>query len=70
VPIYPTGRGNPVLFDRSQFGELTSVTGDIGGREVIRKHAHEVHWVEIPDARQAADIDTADDLSRFEVGGH
>lgn len=63
APLYDGERGNPVLFARSLFGELAQITGDIGGRPVIRKYLDDVVWVPIPDALQAADIDTVADLS-------
>lgn len=34
---YNGKRGNPVLFDTSHFDELMSITGDVGGRQILRK---------------------------------
>ncbi len=62
APLYLGRRGNPVLFARVLFPELADVTGDVGGRPVIQKHRDEVAWVPVPDALQAADIDTPADL--------
>jgi len=52
---------NPVLFDRSLFTELQSVTGDEGGRGVVRRHAADAHRVSVSDGRPPADIDTEAD---------
>lgn len=62
VPRYAGLPGNPVLFDRRVFPELRAVTGDQGGRSVIRRH-DDVVWVDIGVEPQL-DIDTVDDLQR------
>lgn len=61
VPRYAGRRGNPVLFDRRFFPELLQVTGDRGGRPVLEAHRREIVWLDVPDARMAADVDTPDD---------
>ncbi len=55
-------RGAPALFDRSLWPELLEVTGDTGGRGVLRAHAAEVRTVT---ARAAwlRDVDTPEDLA-------
>jgi molybdenum cofactor cytidylyltransferase len=57
VPRYRDGRGNPVLFAASLFGELRAVTGDRGGRDVVARDAQRVSEV-LVDAPMPADIDT------------
>lgn len=64
VPVYEGVRGNPVLVDRSLFGELLAVTGDEGARGVIARDAARVHRVELPYA-MPADVDTRADLERL-----
>ena len=55
--------GNPVLFGRSLFGELTAVTGDEGARSVIKRHAEAVVRVEVGDVAEAIDVDTEADYA-------
>lgn len=62
APRYGGQRGNPVLFDRSLFGELLAVEGDQGGRPVIERHRAEILWVDVADRRAGMDVDTPDDL--------
>jgi molybdenum cofactor cytidylyltransferase len=64
APVYRGGvRGNPVLFDRSLFGELRAVTGDEGGRAVIARDPGRVALVEF--AREMPrDVDVPGDLER------
>jgi molybdenum cofactor cytidylyltransferase len=61
VPRYAGRRGNPALFDRRLFPELLQVTGDRGGRPVLEAHRQEIVWLDVPDARMAADVDTLED---------
>lgn len=56
-------RGNPVLWDRAYFPELSAVDGDTGGREVLQRHAAHVWKVERPGNAIFTDIDTPEDLS-------
>jgi molybdenum cofactor cytidylyltransferase len=55
-------RGAPALFDRSLWPELLAVTGDTGGRGVLRAHVLEVETVTAP-AAWLRDIDTPEDLA-------
>ncbi len=43
--------GNPVLFDRAFFPELLHLTGDVGARGVVQRHADDVAVVEVPEVR-------------------
>ena len=57
-PRYAGQPGNPVLWDRSLFGELMLQQGDQGGRELLKRYAERVAWRELPDARAQEDVDT------------
>lgn len=62
---YRGGRmGHPILFSRCYFDQLTSLTGDHGGRFLLKKNASHLalHQSENP---YPEDIDTADDYRRF-----
>ena len=68
--VYPTvhgQRGNPVLWPQRLFSALRAVTGDRGGREVLR---HDHHTLAVPldscaDGGRGvlSDVDTPDDLA-------
>lgn len=54
-------RGAPALFDRSCWGELATLEGDVGGRRVLQ--AHRARVASVPaEATWLHDIDTEDDL--------
>ncbi len=64
VPVFEGKRGNPVLFDRSLFGELMKLRGDIGGRALLEAHSNSV--LRVPSSRFALhDIDTPEDYRRL-----
>lgn len=60
-PVYGDQPGNPVLFDRSLFGELQAQQGDQGGREVVRRRREQVRRVQFEDASFQQDVDTPAD---------
>jgi len=62
VPRYGERNGSPVLFPASYKTELMAVTGDEGGRGVIRENNHHVIYVDIKDKIQGYDIDSEEDL--------
>ncbi len=64
IPVYRRRRGNPVLFSRDFFDELGTLSGDVGGKAVIRKHAESVREVEVDDDGILVDIDTQADFER------
>ena len=54
--------GNPVLWDRKYFQELLDLTGDEGGRQVMRRHEDCLRIVQA-DPEELKDIDRKEDLS-------
>jgi len=62
APRYDGRRGNPVLFARSQFEALVGVSGDRGGRELVRRHPETVR-LDTDDPGVVRDIDTVGGLS-------
>ncbi len=64
IPVYRGRRGNPVLFARDFFDELGTLSGDIGGKAVIRRHAESIREVEVDDDGILVDIDTQADFER------
>ncbi|SEW29859.1 nucleotidyltransferase family protein [Natrinema salifodinae] len=62
---YDGSRGNPVLFDSQHFDALGSVTGDIGGRDILR-NAPDAAIVDTADPGVLRDIDRPTDLKNGE----
>jgi molybdenum cofactor cytidylyltransferase len=67
-PVLEDIPGNPVLFSADLFGELLRETGDRGGRDVVRRHASEIHLVEIDDPLLCLDLDSPADYERYREG--
>lgn len=63
---YDGKRGNPVYFARRFFHDLEAVTGDEGGRSVLRRHATDVIEVECGDLAPNLDADTPEDFARIQ----
>ena len=63
LPLYDGQQGSPVLFDRVFYPELSELTGDLGGRQVIRHHESDVKEVQLtkPEVMDHLDLDTAED---------
>ncbi len=57
VPTYTGRRGNPVLFSRRYFAELASITGDVGGRDLLQTYVARLREVEMDDDAVLMDID-------------
>ncbi len=58
APAYRGRRGAPVLFPRRFFSELAEITGDEGGRQVIRRHPSALVTLELDDEGPLLDVDT------------
>lgn len=56
-----TRTGNPVCWDAVYFPELLELTGDEGGRQIMRKHREKVRIVQA-DPEELKDIDRKEDL--------
>ena len=63
-PRYSDGPGNPVLFAARMFPELLDVKGDLGAREVIKRHRSDVVFVDI-DSPAPPDVDSDADYERL-----
>lgn len=68
VPEYAGRPGNPVAFGRRFFQDLSTLTGDQGGRPVLRAHPDAVRRVAVSDAAILRDIDTPEDLRAGTAG--
>jgi molybdenum cofactor cytidylyltransferase len=65
VPLYGGQPGNPVVFRRDLFPALKRRRGDVGGRELIKKHRAAVQFPSIRPAYQGWDVDTWEDYERI-----
>ncbi len=61
VPYFKDKRGNPVLFDICWKDELMAVTGDVGGRVLIKAHPEKIKRINISDKAILFDIDEEKD---------
>ncbi|MCD6472648.1 nucleotidyltransferase family protein [Candidatus Aerophobetes bacterium] len=67
VPFYKGRRGNPVLFDICWRDELMAVTGDVGGRVLIKAHPKKVKVVKISNEAVLFDIDKEEDYLKAQT---
>ncbi|MGN1030302.1 MAG: NTP transferase domain-containing protein [Butyricicoccaceae bacterium] len=44
--------GNPTVFHRSWRDELLKLSGDVGGRRIMKRHPDQVFWFEIPEVER------------------
>jgi molybdenum cofactor cytidylyltransferase len=67
VPYFKDKRGNPVLFDIYWKDELMAVTGDVGGRVLIKAHPEKINRVNISDRAILFDIDQEKDYLKAQM---
>jgi molybdenum cofactor cytidylyltransferase len=63
APMIAGKRGNPVLFDRDTFADLSILKGDIGGRALFSRYP--IDWLPWSDDSMLTDIDTPEDYRQF-----
>ncbi len=63
LPSWQGQRGHPVLFGRHFWPQLLTLSGDLGGREVVRANADCVKVLAVEDAGVCLDLDQAADLA-------
>ena len=65
VPFYKDKQGNPVLFDNYWKEELMRLSGDVGGRVLIKAHPEKIKRVNISSESILLDIDREEDYKRI-----
>ncbi|HCL89881.1 MAG TPA: hypothetical protein DHW70_00915 [Candidatus Atribacteria bacterium] len=65
VPFYKDKQGNPVLFDSYWKDELMKLSGDVGGRVLIKAHPERIKRFKISDESILLDIDREEDYERM-----
>ena len=70
LPVKDGRRGNPVLWGAAYFTEMMAISGDVGARELLTRHADKVREVQVESTGIFADVDTPNDLDgvRMEAG--
>jgi molybdenum cofactor cytidylyltransferase len=63
IPIYQGRRGNPAIFTIKYKNELLNLKGDIGGREIIKRHPDDVLEVAVNCQGVLLDIDTTENYT-------
>ena len=66
VPVFEGKRGNPVLFARRFFDEMTAVRGDVGARHLIGEYEEYVCEVAMDDRAVLVDVDSPQALLEIE----
>ena len=61
VPTFEGKAGNPVLWSRRFYSDLTALHGDMGAREMIRANSDAVAWIKTGSA-VTRDVDTPEAL--------
>jgi molybdenum cofactor cytidylyltransferase len=62
-PMIDGHRASPVLFDQVTFDDLTSLSGEVGGRKLFAKYG--VDWIPWHDPSSLLDVDTPEDYARL-----
>nr|MBP7323306.1 molybdenum cofactor cytidylyltransferase [Deltaproteobacteria bacterium] len=65
VCSYKQEKGHPVVFARTFRKTLCNLTGDMGGRTIIRQHGEQVRYVDVGSKAIFVDIDTPDDYKHW-----
>ncbi len=63
VPTFQGKRGNPVLWQRRFFDEMTEISGDVGARHLIGAHEDELVEIAMDDDAILTDLDTPEALA-------
>jgi len=66
VPVHRGKRGNPVLWPRQFFDEMSKISGDVGAKHLIGENVSLVYEVEFEDTAVLTDIDTPRQLSEYQ----
>lgn len=61
-PTFRGKQGNPMLWGREFVPEMMQLTGDMGARQLVARHADRLAEVEVPDDGVLRDFDTAEAL--------
>jgi molybdenum cofactor cytidylyltransferase len=66
-PEFAGKRGNPVLFDQALFPELLKISGDTGGRPLLKAYQAEAERVAVDTPAILQDVDRPEDLEQAQT---
>lgn len=70
VPVYRGQRGHPVILSLGKYrGDLLTLVGDVGARELLAAHPEDVLEVEVSSWGAVVDIDFWDDYQKIQREG-
>ncbi len=69
IPSFKGEKGNPVIWGKSFFHELSNLEGDVGGRVLFSQHPAAINLIEMSDPSVVTDTDTPEDFENFLVNG-
>jgi molybdenum cofactor cytidylyltransferase len=67
LPVKDGRRGNPVLWGAAYFPEMMAISGDVGAKELLARHADKVCEVPAESNGIFADVDTPNDLDAMKM---
>jgi molybdenum cofactor cytidylyltransferase len=62
APSFDGMRGHPVGFGQAYYAELIALSGDVGAKPLLQRHADRVRLLPVNDAGVLLDVDTPADL--------
>ena len=69
IPSFKGEKGNPVIWGRSFFHDLSKLEGDVGGRVLFSQHPAAINLIEMDDPSVVTDADTPEDFEKFLSSG-
>ena len=65
IPSFNGRKGNPVIWGRSFFPDLSNIEGDLGGRALFSQHPAAINLLDVDDSAFVTDADTPEDFEKF-----
>ncbi|MDC3087248.1 NTP transferase domain-containing protein [Paracoccaceae bacterium] len=65
IPSFKGEKGNPVIWGRSFFHDLSNLEGDAGGRVLFSQHPAAINLIEMNDPSVVTDTDTPEDFENY-----
>ncbi|EJP21473.1 MobA-like NTP transferase domain protein [Peptostreptococcaceae bacterium AS15] len=65
VPRVEGKNSMPTIFPFSLYDELSNISGDIGGRDIIKANLSKVRYFDVKDGQVLQDIDTMEELEKY-----
>lgn len=65
VPRIEGKNSMPTIFPFSLYDELSNISGDIGGREIIKANLSKLRYFDLSDGNILQDIDTMEDFEKY-----